>query len=369
MLGGYAVRPRRRAMVGQHHPQSRNPDGVTYYAADQDFTLGGPPVSAQALANCHAVADFLNGAASITGWDQVGCYGSLYLLQWLRQNTPLKAGWQTGAWSGGRFANWRWSGNTDPIAGFVQDEFWTDQHPITISGCPVDFSTVLGDWHPRTATAPNGELSMADAASLAAGNTNFATLLDARLTTHRQAAALHDQPRALGSTPWPPRCRSCTALSSTQPKATRRLRRDGQGPRGRASHPHENPGRRPRMSTQASHRAREPLTLVGVVIGVVTFLLVKLRTSTHPPPSRSLPESCRSSVPSSPASSSPRPANSPRHTRGHRRRRRAPSSTPDQERAEVPARNVLPRPGVTTAGTPPRRAPRKPPRTRRPSRS
>jgi hypothetical protein len=142
-------------------------DGVTYYACDFDATLGGTPTSPAALANMRAVADFLAGAASVTGWDDVGCYGDLYVLQWLAANTPLRHGWQTGSMSEGRWANWQWSGPTSPITAFVQNEFWIEgQHEITISGCPVDLSTVLGDWRPRTTVTTNGDLSMADAASL-----------------------------------------------------------------------------------------------------------------------------------------------------------------------------------------------------------
>lgn len=183
MLGGF---PAGRAAAASSVIMTRAaglPDGVTYYACDFDATRGGAAVSPAAVGQMRAVADFLNGAASVTGWDDVGVYGDLFVLQWLRQNTPLKYGWECASWSFGGWANWRWTGPLDPCARFVQNEYWVQgQHEITIAGCPVDFSTVVGDWKPRNGQPPqpNGDLSMADAASLHQDIVNLANLVAAQ---------------------------------------------------------------------------------------------------------------------------------------------------------------------------------------------
>jgi hypothetical protein len=65
-----------------------------YFAVDFDATPAQMP----------AVAAYVEGAASVLGWNRVGVYGGLPVLAYLRDRTPLALFWQTIAWSGGQVA-------------------------------------------------------------------------------------------------------------------------------------------------------------------------------------------------------------------------------------------------------------------------
>ena len=106
MLGGYES-------GGISAETSRNivraagiPDGVIYFAADWDATLGGAPVSAQAIGNMRAIQSFLEGARDRIGADNVGLYAGYYVVAWVATNMPwVKWFWQTEAWSSGNVHN------------------------------------------------------------------------------------------------------------------------------------------------------------------------------------------------------------------------------------------------------------------------
>lgn len=82
------------------------PDGVIYFAADWDATLGGAPVSTQAIGNMRAIQSFLEGARDRIGADNVGLYAGYYVVAWVATYMPwVKWFWQTEAWSGGNVHN------------------------------------------------------------------------------------------------------------------------------------------------------------------------------------------------------------------------------------------------------------------------
>ena len=82
------------------------PDGVVYFAADWDATLGGTPVSTNALNNMRAIQSFLEGARDKIGADNVGLYAGFYVVAWVSANMPwVKWFWQTEAWSSGNVHN------------------------------------------------------------------------------------------------------------------------------------------------------------------------------------------------------------------------------------------------------------------------
>jgi hypothetical protein len=63
-----------------------------YFAVDFDAAPAQMP----------AVADYVDGVAAVLGWNRVGVYGGLPVLEYLRARTPLGLFWQTIAWSGGQ---------------------------------------------------------------------------------------------------------------------------------------------------------------------------------------------------------------------------------------------------------------------------
>ena len=82
------------------------PDGVIYFAADWDATLGGAPISTNALNNMRAIQSFLEGARDKIGADNVGLYAGFYVVAWVSANMPwVKWFWQTEAWSSGNVHN------------------------------------------------------------------------------------------------------------------------------------------------------------------------------------------------------------------------------------------------------------------------
>jgi hypothetical protein len=68
--------------------------GVIHFAADYDTTSD---------AQREAVANYLQGAASVLGWDRVGVYGEWQVIDWVHghDRLPVVYLWQTYAWSGG----------------------------------------------------------------------------------------------------------------------------------------------------------------------------------------------------------------------------------------------------------------------------
>ena len=89
--------------------------GVTYAkeANRQHLAYGGPPeapiyfsvdidASDSQLGTCY---DFLRGAASVLGWNRLGCYGGYRTIEYMaRKNPRPRYFWQTLAWSGGRWS-------------------------------------------------------------------------------------------------------------------------------------------------------------------------------------------------------------------------------------------------------------------------
>lgn len=118
------------------------PRGVTYAAVDWDVTLGGPPQSAQALANCQAVLACCHGMAdAYGGWEYVGIYGSKWICEWIAANSPITHLWSTDAWSNYVPANG---------ASLHQHAVWPAGVPV-VGGC--DHNLILNaDWGARTTT-------------------------------------------------------------------------------------------------------------------------------------------------------------------------------------------------------------------------
>ena len=102
--------------------------GVIYFAVDVDTTTTGQRA---------AVASYLNGAAGVIGWDQVGVYGEYELVDYVSAHTPCRFFWQTYAWSGGR----------GPHSRAQLYQYSNGQH---IGGVEVDFDQALaanfGQW-------------------------------------------------------------------------------------------------------------------------------------------------------------------------------------------------------------------------------
>lgn len=121
-------------------------DGVLYGAVDVDATLGGNPISYQALANMNAIAQTLAGFAdTLGGWASVGCYCDYFAIDWLMAHTPCRHFWQPVAWS---------EGLRHPNAALFQ-EFPS----FKINGGDCDHDTPHGDWRPRVPVAPVGKPS------------------------------------------------------------------------------------------------------------------------------------------------------------------------------------------------------------------
>lgn len=66
--------------------------GVIYFAVDVDTTSD---------AQRAAVVDYLNGAASVIGWDNVGVYAEYEVIEYVLRHSPCRRFWQTYAWSHG----------------------------------------------------------------------------------------------------------------------------------------------------------------------------------------------------------------------------------------------------------------------------
>lgn len=107
------------------------PDGPIFFAVDFPADESYMP----------ALLDTLNGCADVLGPYNTGVYASYDVIDWLVRNSPYVAFWQTAAWSNGK---------THPHAWLIQDRIWTQATPYKLDGANVDFSTVLGDWHPRS---------------------------------------------------------------------------------------------------------------------------------------------------------------------------------------------------------------------------
>jgi hypothetical protein len=97
--------------------------GVIYFAVDVDTTT---------TAQRAAVAAYLNGAAGVIGWDQVGVYGEYELIDYVSTHTACRFFWQTYAWSGGR----------GPHSRAQLYQYSNGQH---VGGVEVDFDQALAD--------------------------------------------------------------------------------------------------------------------------------------------------------------------------------------------------------------------------------
>jgi peptidoglycan hydrolase-like protein with peptidoglycan-binding domain len=145
-LGGYATGHANGLQADAMARSVGMPAGrPIYFAVDDDVTLGGRPVSANAIGRCNALKAYLQGAAdALGGWQRVGCYASYFGLDWLYNNTPLQYGWNTLAWSGG---NWH------PRAQLRQETF-----NVWIEGGNYDgnhaFAADFGQWRVGGVTTP-----------------------------------------------------------------------------------------------------------------------------------------------------------------------------------------------------------------------
>lgn len=96
--------------------------GVVYFAVDLDVTTS---------AQLAAVEDYLTGAASVLGWDQVGVYGEYDVLDHVLRHTPCRRLWQTYAWSAGRL---------HPAA-----QLYQYRNGQQLGGAEVDYDRALAD--------------------------------------------------------------------------------------------------------------------------------------------------------------------------------------------------------------------------------
>lgn len=124
------------------------PPGMTSCAADWDVTLGGPPVSGQALSNCERSLDGIHGYADgYGGWQYVEPYGSKWFCEWACANSPMTSSWSAQAWSWVNGAGFQPAIN----ARLWQYAAWPAGVPF-VSGC--DFNLIRGAWNPRTTAPP-----------------------------------------------------------------------------------------------------------------------------------------------------------------------------------------------------------------------
>lgn len=95
LLGGYTVGHDRALGARQVCRDAGLDDGVIFMAGDSE-TLQASTQN-QAL-----VADALRGAGDAIGRENVGFYGSYYMIQYLLRSSPwIQYWWQCAAWSGG----------------------------------------------------------------------------------------------------------------------------------------------------------------------------------------------------------------------------------------------------------------------------
>lgn len=121
-------------------------DGVVFGAVDEDASLGGDPISTQAISNMNAIASTLTGMAlALGGWPAVGAYADYFVIEWLLAHTPCRNFWQPVAWS---------DGLVHPAAALIQLA-----PEIAINGAACDQDVVHGDWKPRVPIAPAGGAS------------------------------------------------------------------------------------------------------------------------------------------------------------------------------------------------------------------
>ena len=130
MLGGYAIGSNSADTSRNIVRAAGIPDGVIYFAADWDATLGGAPVSTNALNNMRAIQSFLEGARDKIGADNVGIYAGFFVVAWVATNMPwVKWFWQTEAWS---------AGNVHPKTNLLQRA-----RSETVNGVQVDINDIM----------------------------------------------------------------------------------------------------------------------------------------------------------------------------------------------------------------------------------
>ncbi len=137
------------AMQAQQQAQAcgQPPDRPIYFAVDFDATY----------ANMPKIMEYLDGAASVLGHNRIGIYGG-YVPVKSAMDQGVKWGWQTYAWSGGRW---------DPRAQLQQ---YSNGH--TIGGVDCDYDRAMhpdyGQWrightpnppHQEDDDMPNGQLN------------------------------------------------------------------------------------------------------------------------------------------------------------------------------------------------------------------
>jgi hypothetical protein len=117
--------------------------GVIYFAVDVDLT---------APAQMVAAAQYLTGAASVLGWDQVGVYGEYDLIAYLSTHTECRWFWQTYAWSGGHL---------HPAA-----QLYQHRNGQVLDGVEVDLNRAYAANFGQWPTTREDELSAADVAAI-----------------------------------------------------------------------------------------------------------------------------------------------------------------------------------------------------------
>lgn len=144
LLEGYAAGKQIATVARAEERAMGMPDGLSFAACDFDITLGGPPVSAQAVGNCQRALDTLHGMADgYGGWQYVAPYGSRWFCDWATQHSPMTRSWPTQAWS------WVNGQGFQPSANGVLWQYasWPSGVPY-VDGC--DFNLVrAADWGQR----------------------------------------------------------------------------------------------------------------------------------------------------------------------------------------------------------------------------
>lgn len=126
------------AAQGQHLACGGDPAAPVYFSVDFD---AGPGQQG-------AIDEYLRGAASVIGVARVGVYGGFYVVKRCLDNGTARWGWQTYAWSGGRW---------DPRAAIRQV-----QNGVQVSGADCDINTTdlanFGQWFATGADPSPGPL-------------------------------------------------------------------------------------------------------------------------------------------------------------------------------------------------------------------
>src|SRR5512142_946191 len=130
LLGGYSTGHQRAIETRQITRACGLQDGVIYLAGDSEELQAS-------TRNMSLVGDALRGAGDAIGRDNVGLYGSYYLIDYIARHYPwVRHFWQTAAWS---------RGLRHPRACAYQQA-----RQVTIGGVQCDINEILAaDWGQR----------------------------------------------------------------------------------------------------------------------------------------------------------------------------------------------------------------------------